>query len=845
MILIAAVFLAGISITQASSSLFGGATSGTDHVILVSDLSNNPATTTDDYSGITFNDAVGVAFTSLTNLSASYNVTDDDCGGGSPRFQIQVDTNGDSVSDGNVMVAFGPSPNFTNCALSWQSTGNVIGNNDAGRYDFSAFGGSPFTTYSNAPASVSSGTVRNISIVVDSGWSNDATNGDSEQTVLIDNVVINNATYAFDPAPVTVTIVKMIDGSHASSTSATSSFPMASSWSSTSTGSGSGTFALGPTGFNNPSPYEATTADMTSGASYSTNEVTSTSTGAVVGADCTTGAQYRLLGYTSGDSRQAAASSTLSTTTPSFTNITTNKYVYVWNASCAPAAATTSTVTIVKYVDGAHATASSSNSAVFPMQANYQASNVIGGNPGTDPYSIGPVGNNTPNAYEAKTLDLANGASYSTYEHTNTPVVGASCVGTTTPFRLVGYSTGDTLQGAASSTVSTSTPSFTNLQSNKYVIVWNATCQGTSTPPTSTSTVQVHILKYLDGSKATAASSSNFMFPMTSTWNAANLNGGATTSGSYVLGNNHGGAADQYGADTAAMNQGANYSTSEVTSTSSGMILPIGAACETNKYKLLGYKTSNISFADAATQSLVSATPTFWSLNSDRFVIVYNQTCNGSQTPPPSVSNCAASSTPSGYQRVNGTAGNDTVTLAPNTYYVGMGGNDKVTGGNGNYVICTGPGNDTIKLGNGNAQIDAGGGNNTITTGDGTHSITTMTGNDKITTGNGVDTVNAGGGNNNITHGDGVATIMTGGGNDKITTGNGNKNVSAGGGNDNITTGSGTDVIDAGSGNNAVKSGGGDDSITAGSGNDNLNGEIGTDTCVAGGGNNAVTNCEL
>ncbi len=790
--LAAVVLLANATLTQAASSLFGAATTGSDHVVLISDLSDNPGTTTNDFSGVSFDDAVGLSYGALTNLSASYNVTDDDCGGGSPRFQIQIDTNGDNVSDGSVKVAFGPSPNFTNCASGWQSTGNVIGNNDAGRYDYSNFGGSPFTTYSNMPASVASGTVRNISVVVDSGWSNDASNGDSEQTVLVDNVMINSASYTFDPAPVTVTIVKMIDGSHASSTSATSSFPISATWSSTSTGSGSGSFALGPTGFNNPSPYEATTADMTSGASYSLMENTSTSTGSVVGPDCASGTPYRLVGYTVGDSRAAAASSTATTTAPSLTNITTNKYVYVWNASCAPATATTSTVTIVKYVDGAHATASSSNNAVFPMQANYQASNVIGGAAGTDPYTIGPVGNNTPNAYEAKTLDLANGASYSTYEHTNTPVVGAACNGTSTPFRLVGYTWGDTLAAAASSTPSTTTPSFTNLQSNKYVIVWNATCGSTTTPPVSTSTVKVHILKYLNGSKATAASSSNFMFPMTATWNASNLDGGATTTGSYVLGNNHGGAADQYGADTAAMTVGAHYSTAEVTATSSGMVLPIGAACENDKYRLVGYKTSNVSFADAASKTVSTSSPHFWSLNQDQYVIVLNETCNGSTTPPTPTPTgvCAATSTPAGYTRVNGTVGNDKVTLQPNTYYVGMGGNDKVTAGDGNYIICTGAGNDTISLGNGNAEIHAGGGNNTIETGNGTHTITTLSGNDKITTGSGADTINAGGGNNNIS------------------------------------------------------SGGGNDSVTTASGNDKIDGGANTDSCAAGGGNNNVSNCE-
>ncbi|MBP9757583.1 MAG: hypothetical protein KBD06_03205, partial [Candidatus Pacebacteria bacterium] len=408
-----AVLLSGATISQAASSLFGGATQGADNVVLVSNTGN--ATTTDDFSGISFDDANGTTFSSLSQLSTDFNVTDDNCGAGSPRFQIRIDKNNDSVSDGNIFVYLGPSPSFTGCSQNtWTPSGNLIGNNDAGRWDFTQLGG-PLGTYSQAPADVLAGKILGISIVVDSGWSAAASGGDNEQTTLIDNVMINSATYNFSPAPVTVTIVKYIDGAHATST-ATSSFPIMATWNSTSTGSGSGTFSLSPTGFNNPNPYEATTAEMTSGASYSASEQTSTSTGAVVGPDCAAGSQYRLVGYTSGDTLAGAASSSSSTTSPALTNITTDKYIIVWNATCAPTAATTSAVTIVKYVDGTHATASSSGSAVFPMQANYQASNVIGGNPGTDPYSIGPVGNNTPNAYEAKTLDLANGASYSTYE---------------------------------------------------------------------------------------------------------------------------------------------------------------------------------------------------------------------------------------------------------------------------------------------------------------------------------------------------------------------------------------------------------------------------------------------
>ena len=140
------------------------------------------------------------SWVSLATLSTGYNVTDDNCGGGSPRVSLGVDTNSDNVADGYVHIAIGPSPSFTGCTAGWQTTGNLIGNSDAGRYDYSQFGGSPFTTYSGAPASVTGGNVVEAFVVVDGSWSAAATGGDSEQTVLVDNLTFNTSVETFDPA---------------------------------------------------------------------------------------------------------------------------------------------------------------------------------------------------------------------------------------------------------------------------------------------------------------------------------------------------------------------------------------------------------------------------------------------------------------------------------------------------------------------------------------------------------------------------------------------------------------------------------------------------------------------
>lgn len=181
-----------------SHSLFGdaavvsGGNSG-QAVRLRSDANNGAG-----YGGIDIDAPSDLTFADLTTLSADYNVTDDDCGGGSPRFQINVDTNNDGTSDGNVFAYLGPSPSFTDCETGWQSSGNLIGNDDAGRFDFTQLGG-PLGTYSDAPTAVMNGTILGIQLVVDSSWSSAATGGDSEQTILADNVRVNSETITFDP----------------------------------------------------------------------------------------------------------------------------------------------------------------------------------------------------------------------------------------------------------------------------------------------------------------------------------------------------------------------------------------------------------------------------------------------------------------------------------------------------------------------------------------------------------------------------------------------------------------------------------------------------------------------
>ena len=136
-------------------------------------------------------------------------------------------------------------------------------------------------------------------------------------------------------------------------------------------------------------------------------------------------------------------------------------------------------------------------------------------------------------------------------------------------------------------------------------------------------TLKVHIEKYLNGAQATAATANNYLFPMTATWNAENIGAGT---GSYTLGNNFGGAADLYGADTATMSAPADYITSEITGGTS-RVVATPQACVPGKYLLNGYRTSSVSFADASTRPLELLAHQFSAATTDQYVIVDNSSC--------------------------------------------------------------------------------------------------------------------------------------------------------------------------------------------------------------------------
>jgi hypothetical protein len=120
-------------------------------------------------------------FAQLASLSATFTSNAGGAGGGAPRLRVLLDADSDNDTgspccdnDGNdasISIFLGPSPNYVSndAVLNTYSGFNVIGNNDAGRYDTSGMptGGSPFTTYSDALAKYGNLKVLRLGYVLD------------------------------------------------------------------------------------------------------------------------------------------------------------------------------------------------------------------------------------------------------------------------------------------------------------------------------------------------------------------------------------------------------------------------------------------------------------------------------------------------------------------------------------------------------------------------------------------------------------------------------------------------------------------------------------------------------
>ena len=166
-------------------TLFGEASNAGGYIELVSDA--DPG-----FGGITYS-PTPATFADLTVLSTDFNVTDDDCGGGAPRFQVNVQS---GSGPKNIFVYLGPAPSYSGCTpLVWTPSGDLL---ESGKtIDTSQLaGGTFYHDYDLALAAYGALPINSIKLVTDGSWV--AVNA-GEQTIWIDNTTINSDTYAFTP----------------------------------------------------------------------------------------------------------------------------------------------------------------------------------------------------------------------------------------------------------------------------------------------------------------------------------------------------------------------------------------------------------------------------------------------------------------------------------------------------------------------------------------------------------------------------------------------------------------------------------------------------------------------
>jgi hypothetical protein len=171
---------------------------------------------------------------------------------------------------------------------------------------------------------------------------------------------------------------------------------------------------------------------------------------------------------------------------------------------------------------------------LFPVEATWTASNLNNGTTTTTSFSLGNFFGGSLSKFGANSFFMATGSSFSLHEvssamasSSNVVGIGGTCV--LGSYRTVGYRSGDTLTQAEAAPLSFASPSFTNLTSDKYVLVVNEFCTANGMPSggntggggnnggtgttTATSTTNIVVVHYGDlAQNATDASSTNKWF---------------------------------------------------------------------------------------------------------------------------------------------------------------------------------------------------------------------------------------------------------------------------------------------------------------------------------------------
>jgi hypothetical protein len=146
-------------------------------------------TTADDSSNVSFRPPAPLAVADLTTLAANYSYFEGNCGGGSLRWSVGLDADGNGTWDGSVFVYYGAYPNFTDCSGPLNQSGENLRLAPDLRVDTSQLtGGTFYDSWAGLTTQWPNALVTSASLVVDAGW-----NGDDR--IALASATVNDTTF--------------------------------------------------------------------------------------------------------------------------------------------------------------------------------------------------------------------------------------------------------------------------------------------------------------------------------------------------------------------------------------------------------------------------------------------------------------------------------------------------------------------------------------------------------------------------------------------------------------------------------------------------------------------------
>lgn len=161
-----------------------GETRNRSAAILTSDVLS-----ADMYGAIVYTPRKSITLEDLRSLQVDYEILEGGFGGGSMRFQITLDEDGDGEADCNVFVYLGEYPNFDDdVSGELESSGELIGSTDL-RFDTTQCGGEFYDDYAGAIELAGDAEILGVALVVDAGWITE----EGVQSVLVTDLTIDKA----------------------------------------------------------------------------------------------------------------------------------------------------------------------------------------------------------------------------------------------------------------------------------------------------------------------------------------------------------------------------------------------------------------------------------------------------------------------------------------------------------------------------------------------------------------------------------------------------------------------------------------------------------------------------